>query len=94
MTLVLIPIGLVMNYVMFSIGREMFRRKELRVRTNIQGFLIYVLGYSLIMQPVSVAGYFEELINMKKAGEPNERDSPPLQCGCADCLRLDSWRPV
>ena len=67
MTLALIPAGLAINILMFRVGKRTFGENGLGVRTNIKGFLIYVLGYNLIMQPVCVAGYFKELINMKKS---------------------------
>lgn len=67
MTLALIPAGLAINLLMFKIGKRTFRQKGLGIRHNINGFLIYVLGYNLIMQPVCVAGYFKELFNTKKS---------------------------
>ncbi len=67
MTLALIPIALVMQYSMFHIGRNMFDSCGLKVRNNLKGFLIYSLGYSLIMQPASVVGYFSEILNLKKS---------------------------
>jgi biofilm PGA synthesis N-glycosyltransferase PgaC len=65
-TLALIPMAMAMNYFMYRIGRRMFERMGLRVRFNPSGFLIYTLFYSLIMQPVSLAGYVSELLNLKK----------------------------
>lgn len=67
MTLALIPIAMAMHYNMFRIGKVMFASQGLKVRMNIKGFLIYLLGYSLIMQPVSAVGYFSELLNLKKS---------------------------
>jgi len=66
LTLALIPMGIAMNYFMFSIGRKMFDQNGLRVRNNVPGFLIYTIAYSLIMQPICVAGYFSEILNLKK----------------------------
>jgi biofilm PGA synthesis N-glycosyltransferase PgaC len=65
-TLALIPMAMAMNYFMFSIGRKMFDERGLQVRRNLQGFLIYTIGYSLIMQPICVVGYFSEILNLKK----------------------------
>lgn len=67
MTLALLPIAMVMNYIMFFFGKKMFNKMNLRVRTNIDGFLIYTLGYSLIMQPVCLWGYLSELLSLKKS---------------------------
>ena len=67
MTLALLPIAMAMNYVMFFFGKKMFTKRKLRVRTNIDGFLIYTLAYSLIMQPVCLYGYLSEILNLKKS---------------------------
>ncbi|MDO8412384.1 MAG: glycosyltransferase [Gallionellaceae bacterium] len=66
MTLALLPIAMAMNYVMFFFGKKTFTSLNLQVRTNIIGFLIYTIGYSLIMQPVCLGGYLSELFNRKK----------------------------
>ncbi|RXZ44292.1 glycosyltransferase [Crenobacter cavernae] len=67
MTLALMPIALAMSAVMFSIERKMFGRLGLRVRRNPSGFLIYVLAYSLVLQPASVLGYIDEILNTRKS---------------------------
>jgi len=66
LTLVLLPMALVMNYVMYRIGRGMFASQGLRVRRNVPGFLLYAFVYSLILQPASVAGHFSELLGLRK----------------------------
>ena len=67
MTLALLPMALLVNLLMFRVGRRMFRDQQLRVRRNITGFLIYVFAYSLILQPVSVAGYVSEILGLRKS---------------------------
>ena len=67
MTLALLPMALLLNFVMFRIGRRMFRKQDLRVRRNISGFIIYVIAYSLILQPASVAGYISEVFGLEKS---------------------------
>jgi len=66
MTLVLLPMALLMNYVMYRIGVGMFASQNLRVRSNVLGFLVYAFTYSLILQPASVAGYLSELLGTRK----------------------------
>jgi len=66
MTLVLLPMALVMNYLMYRIGVRMFADQGLRVRNNVPGFLLYAFVYSLILQPASVAGHFSELLGLRK----------------------------
>ncbi len=65
-TLALVPMAMVMNYFMYRIGRAMFIEKGLKVRFNPSGFFIYSLFYSMIMQPVSLAGYVAEVLNLRK----------------------------
>jgi biofilm PGA synthesis N-glycosyltransferase PgaC len=66
LTLVLLPMALVLNYVMYRIGRSMFAAQGLRVRKNPVGFLLYAFAYSLILQPASVAGHFSEFLGLRK----------------------------
>jgi biofilm PGA synthesis N-glycosyltransferase PgaC len=66
MTLVLLPMALVMNFLMFHIGAGMFARQGLRVRRNVRGFLIYALAYSAILQPACVWGYLSEVLGLRK----------------------------
>lgn len=65
-TLALVPMAMAMNYFMYRIGRNMFIQKGLKVRFNPSGFFIYTLFYSMIMQPVSLAGYLAEVLNLRK----------------------------
>ena len=67
MTLALLPMALLMNLLMYRISARMFDRQGLRVRRNIAGFLVYAFAYSLVLQPVSVAGYVSELLGLRKS---------------------------
>jgi biofilm PGA synthesis N-glycosyltransferase PgaC len=66
LTIALLPMALVVNYVMFRVGSRMFDENGLKVRHNPKGFLIYAFAYSLILQPACVAGYFSELLGLRK----------------------------
>jgi biofilm PGA synthesis N-glycosyltransferase PgaC len=66
LTLALLPMALLLNYAMYRIGANMFAEQGLHVRRNPLGFLIYAFGYSLILQPASVAGHFSELLGLRK----------------------------
>jgi len=66
LTLVLLPMALLMNYIMYRIGLRMFAGQGLRVRRNPGGFVVYAFLYSLILQPASVAGHFSELLGLRK----------------------------
>lgn len=65
-TLLLLPLALVWNGVIFNIQRKMFRAKGLHVRRNIGGLLFYVLAYAIVMQPVCLWGYISELAGERK----------------------------
>ena len=66
MTLALLPMALLMNLLMYRVSGMMFDAQGLRVRRNVAGFLIYVLGYSMILQPASVGGYISEIAGLSK----------------------------
>lgn len=66
LTLILLPMALAMNFLMYRIGLGMFSGQGLRVRRNLSGFMVYAFAYSLILQPASVAGQFSELLGLRK----------------------------
>lgn len=66
MTLILLPLSLLMNGVMYRVGARMFNAEGLQVRYNPMGFALYALGYSLILQPACVIGYMSELFGLRK----------------------------
>jgi biofilm PGA synthesis N-glycosyltransferase PgaC len=66
LTLALLPMALGINYMMYRVGSQMFASNGLRVRRNVAGFLTYAFVYSLILQPACVAGYFSELLGLRK----------------------------
>lgn len=66
LTLLLLPLAMVWNIVIFRIQRDMFEHKGLRVRRNIGGFLFYVLVYAILMQPICLWGYISELTGQRK----------------------------
>ncbi len=66
LTLLLIPQTLIMNYLMYSIQKNMFDSQGLHVRRNYTGFLSYIALYQLLMAPASLAGYFAEGLSLNK----------------------------
>lgn len=66
MTLALLPIAAIMNWFMFTVSGRMFMQRGLKVRKNPLGLFIYVLVYSLLLQPACLVGYFLELFNTRK----------------------------
>ena len=65
-TLLLLPLALFWNAVIFRIQRNMFETKGLRVRRNFGGLMFYVLAYAILMQPVCLWGYATELAGARK----------------------------
>lgn len=66
MTLLVLPLAVVWNAIIFRVQRQMFVRQDLRVRRNLSGFFIYSLFYTMILQPVCVMGYVAELLRLRK----------------------------
>jgi poly-beta-1,6-N-acetyl-D-glucosamine synthase len=66
MTLLVLPLGMLVNYVMYSIQQRMFVTQDLKVRRNLGGFMFYALFYGVILQPACVLGYGQELLNRSK----------------------------
>ena len=66
MTLLVLPLAFVVNYVMFRIQSRMFTEQGLKVRRNVVGFLFYALLYGIVLQPACVVGYAQELLNRAK----------------------------
>jgi biofilm PGA synthesis N-glycosyltransferase PgaC len=67
LTLALLPMALGINYMMYRVGSQMFSANGLHVRRNTSGFLVYAFVYSLILQPACVAGYFSEILGLRKS---------------------------
>lgn len=66
MTILVLPLAMLVNYLMFHIQSRMFREQGLKVRRNPVGFVFYALFYSLILQPACVFGYIKEVLNLSK----------------------------
>lgn len=65
-TLLLIPLAVLVNSIMFFKQRAIFRHYGLRVRRNVLGVLLFTLGYQLLLSPASLVGYLSELLNRRK----------------------------
>jgi biofilm PGA synthesis N-glycosyltransferase PgaC len=67
LTLLVLPLSMTVNYVMYGIQNRMFIDQGLRVRRNIFGFMFYALLYSAVLQPACVLGYIKELFSRDKS---------------------------
>jgi len=61
MTLLVLPLAMLVNLLMYRIQKKMFKEQGLKVRQNFLGFLFYSLFYSVILQPACVVGYINEV---------------------------------
>lgn len=66
MTLIVLPLAMIVNYIMFRIQSRMFTNQGLKVRKNIIGFAFYSLLYSIVLQPAGVVGYIHEVFKGSK----------------------------
>lgn len=66
MTLLVLPLAMVWNLIIFRVQALMFRSQSLKVRRNVGGFLFYSLAYTMILQPVCVLGYAKEALGVRK----------------------------
>jgi biofilm PGA synthesis N-glycosyltransferase PgaC len=66
MTLLTLPLAAVWNIVIFRIQRRMLKREGVAINHNWGALPFYVMGYALVMQPVSLWGYASELAGMRK----------------------------
>jgi biofilm PGA synthesis N-glycosyltransferase PgaC len=65
-TIAVLPLALLINFVMYRTQRPMFSSQGLLVRRNFVGFLWYTLLYCILLQPATIAGYFSEILGLRK----------------------------
>jgi biofilm PGA synthesis N-glycosyltransferase PgaC len=66
-TLAVLPLTLVVNAILYRFQRRrVFNLLGLRIRRNILGFLGFVLTYQMLMSPIAVVGYAQELLGLRR----------------------------
>lgn len=65
-TLFVLPLCILQNYILYNYQKSVFRRLDLRIRKNKLGFIFYVLFYQMLMSPMSILGYIQELLNLSR----------------------------
>lgn len=65
-TLFVLPLALLQNYILYSYQKTVFKNLNLKIRKNVLGFIVYVLFYQILMSPISVIGYIQEVLNLKR----------------------------
>jgi len=66
MTLLVLPLAVMQNYILYSYQKKVFETLGLRIRKNWFGYLVFVLGYQALMSPISLLGYFQEMAQSKR----------------------------
>jgi biofilm PGA synthesis N-glycosyltransferase PgaC len=65
-TLMLLPSAAVVAAVMYRTSTRVFARRGVRIARDLPALFAYTIGYSLILQPVSLGGYVVELLGVRK----------------------------
>jgi biofilm PGA synthesis N-glycosyltransferase PgaC len=66
-TLAVLPLTLLVNLILYRFQRRrVFNLLGLRVRRNAVGFVGFVLAYQMLMSPVAVVGYGQELLGLRR----------------------------
>lgn len=66
MTLLVLPLTLVSYGILYLYQKHVFQHLNLKIRKNMIGFFLFVVGYQAIMSPVSVWGYIQEALKLKR----------------------------
>lgn len=66
MTLALLPLAGLWNFVIYRIQAGMLKNQDMKVRHNPFGLVCYLLVYTILMQPVCVLGYAAEIAGLTK----------------------------
>ena len=66
-TLLVLPLTMVIDTIFYRFQRnQVFTVLGLRVRRNWTGFVLYVVVYQIVMSPVAVLGYAQELLGLRR----------------------------
>ncbi|HSN58043.1 MAG TPA: glycosyltransferase, partial [Clostridiaceae bacterium] len=66
MTLLVLPLAMMQNYILYNYQKGVFKELNLNIRKNKIAFVLYVMFYQILMSPISVAGYFQELFSFNR----------------------------
>ena len=65
-TLLVLPMAFLIVFFMYRKQQLVFKTLRLRVRQNLVGFIVYMLIYQIIMSPICVIGYVQEVLGTTK----------------------------
>ncbi|HWR59976.1 MAG TPA: glycosyltransferase family 2 protein, partial [Clostridia bacterium] len=66
MTLLVLPLTLLSYLILYLYQLRVFKRLQLRIRKNKLGFIFFILFYQMLMSPVSVWGYLQEFLMLRR----------------------------
>ena len=66
MTLFVLPITFASYYILYRYQRNVFKELDLRIRKNRLGFFLFILGYQILMSPIAVWGYIQEIFGLDR----------------------------
>lgn len=66
LTLLVLPLTFISYLTLFLYQKYVFRSLQLNIRKNKLGLILFLLAYQIIMSPISVWGYFQELFHSKR----------------------------
>ena len=67
LTLLVLPLALIQNYILYKYQKNnVFNILNLKIRKNKLGYVYYLLFYQMMMSPISVYGYIEESLNVRR----------------------------
>jgi len=82
LTLLVFPLTFLIVLIMFNKQKRIFNAVGLKVRSNRLGVLMYMLIYQVIMSPICVIGYFQEILGMPSGGKDLANKSLKSICQC------------
>ncbi|SHI81136.1 glycosyltransferase family 2 protein [Lutispora thermophila] len=65
-TLFVLPLCMIQNGILYNYQKRVFKRLGLKIRKNKLGFVFYVLFYQMLMSPMSILGYIQEILNLSR----------------------------
>lgn len=66
MTLLVLPITLLQNFIIYNFQYLVFENNGLVIRKHGCSFIMYMLFYQILMSPMSVIGYIQEIFYLKR----------------------------
>lgn len=66
LSLLVLPFTFISYYMLYRYQKHVFRSLGLKVRRNIPGLILFTISYQVLMSPISVWGYCQELFRLKR----------------------------